>query len=356
MRRLWLFSTILGLTSTVALGCDDLWDAGDEEAPPAARDAAGDGSAFGSEIDPQADGPRDGEVANDHAILDGGPGDAPFEDGAPPIADGGSEAAPPDPPDTGPGGNHAASLWESPALPALDAATVAHVREIRAVGVTRGNRAAVIAKLGDSITATPNFLTDIGNGNFTLGAYSALSGTIQAVRGVTLSDGKNAFNRTSTGAKGGWTSGNVLGPPSAVEAEITSIRPAYAIVMFGTNDGNSATLYTNLNTIVDQLEAEGTVPILSTIPRRVDYASAGEVVAKMNNSVKATASERHLPLIDLFTALAPLPNFGISSDKVHPSVEGPGTSGDFTADGLEYGYNMRNLTALQMLDRLRALP
>jgi hypothetical protein len=28
----------------------------------------------------------------------------------------------------------------------------------------------------------------------------------------------------------------------------------------------------------------------------------------------------------------------------------------FTAAGLQHGYNMRNLTAIQMLDRLRTLP
>jgi hypothetical protein len=46
-----------------------------------------------------------------------------------------------------------------------------------------------------------------------------------------------------------------------------------------------------------------------------------------------------------------LPNKGLSYDNLHPSFDAaPGTSAIFTADYLLYGFNMRNLTALLVLD------
>jgi hypothetical protein len=44
---------------------------------------------------------------------------------------------------------------------------------------------------------------------------------------------------------------------------------------------------------------------------------------------------------------------GISDDGVHPSVLRGDAAADFTAAGLRYGYNQRNLTALQILSVIR---
>ena len=79
----------------------------------------------------------------------------------------------------------------------------------------------------------------------------------------------------------------------------------------------------------------------------------------MNDVIRAVASARQSPLVDLYAALDPLPSHGVSNDLVHPSVEpvdGGTWSADFTPSGLSYGFEVRNLTALQMLDRLRNLP
>jgi lysophospholipase L1-like esterase len=259
-----------------------------------------------------------------------------------------------DPPDTS-GNDDAARLWASAVLPAFDAATVAHLRDVRALGASRGNRDVVLAKMGDSITASTNFLCDLGDGRYSLGGYAALSATVQAFSATALAGGKNSFNRYSSAATGGWTSADVLGPPSEVENEVDTIHPAYAIVMFGTNDASAQKLGTNMNAIIGQLEAEGTVAVLSTIPTRSDYSGAAELTHAINDTVRSIAGTRHLPLIDLQLALDPLPNGGLGADKVHPSVAGTGTAGDFSTSGLQYGYNVRNLTALQMLDRMRAI-
>jgi hypothetical protein len=50
-----------------------------------------------------------------------------------------------------------------------------------------------------------------------------------------------------------------------------------------------------------------------------------------------------------------LPDAGLSEDGLHPSAPpNPSVNGaNFTGDNLRYGYVMRNLTALQVLDTLR---
>ncbi len=53
-------------------------------------------------------------------------------------------------------------------------------------------------------------------------------------------------------------------------------------------------------------------------------------------------------------AMKKLPNLGISADGIHPSVA-PDGGGDLTATGLQYGYNVRNFTAMQTLDKLKRI-
>ena len=67
---------------------------------------------------------------------------------------------------------------------------------------------------------------------------------------------------------------------------------------------------------------------------------------------------RAIPLIDYWAAMHPLNRNGIDADGIHPNIyrnAGDAQACTFTADALRYGYNMRNITALLMLDRLRAL-
>jgi hypothetical protein len=274
--------------------------------------------------------------------------------------------------DTGPRDTGVADVGPLPAdgaaLPAWDAATVAHVREVRARGAAMGNRANVFAKIGDSITESGSFLSDVGFGWGSLGTYAALDPTIQFFRGMSVGsqDGtdRNSFNRASVCATAGWTTADALagGASSPLRRELAAIRPAWAIVMYGTNDldrGTAATFRANLETIVDVAEGVGTVVALSTIPDRNDGAGPEALAIAFNDVIRGVTAARHLPLLDYWAALQPLPSHGVSSDQIHPSVYSTGGSTEpayFTAAGLRFGYNVRNLTAIQMLDRMRNLP
>jgi lysophospholipase L1-like esterase len=250
-------------------------------------------------------------------------------------------------------------------LPAFDAATEANVRAIVERGRARGNRHQVVAKIGDSITESQSFLGDCGFGWYHLGTYAGLEPTIQYFRSEQLGDGRNALNRTSLSAVAGWTTADALGPggdASPVAQELDAIHPQWAIVMYGTNDLERlelATYQTNLRTIVELIQSRDVVAVLSTIPPRGDGEPFASRVAAYNDVVRAVAMGYHLPLIDYWVALTAAPNHGLGPDGVHPNLYYDGMEDEldgceFTDPALQFGYNLRNLTALEMLTRLRA--
>lgn len=251
------------------------------------------------------------------------------------------------------------------ALPEFNAATVARVRAIRTAGIARGNRVNVFTKIGDSITEAAGFLQDYGNMYETdYGRYPWLSATVAYFITVNFADGNNSFNHPSMSAMGGWTSDQpLLGDPSSpLRAELAYTRPLYGVVMIGTNDLASGTLTTymaNLTRIVTIMEDNGTVPVVSTIPDRPEEARYAPLVTSFNNAIRALTASRNIPLIDYWVVMHDLPSQGIdTADGIHPSIYrnmGDPQANQLTDAALQYGYNMRNLTALLMFDRLRNL-
>jgi hypothetical protein len=69
--------------------------------------------------------------------------------------------------------------------------------------------------------------------------------------------------------------------------------------MLGTNDPGNPNNIEDLIAIVDSLEAQHIVPILSTIPPRND-AFSDELNVEFNSAVAALAQSRSLPLIDFY--------------------------------------------------------
>ena len=292
------------------------------------------------------------------------PGFPPVDAGFPPVDSG------PPPVDSGPPVDAGPSRCESPpghlvgALPAFSPAVTARVRTLRALGTSRGNRMDVIAKIGDSITEAGGFLRDIGMGWFELGPYGCLEPTIAYFRRTPVPNANNCLARASMCAMGGWLSDNALAgdPMSPLRAELNATRPGYAVIMYGTNDLDRSTadaLAANLTRIATICEEFGTVPVLSTIPDRLDVAAVGARVAGFNERIRAVAAARSIPLIDYWAAMRPLPRNGIEEDGIHPSVyrtNSDAEAGYLTDVATRFGYNMRNLTTLLMLHRLRNLP
>jgi hypothetical protein len=267
-----------------------------------------------------------------------------------------------------------------PVIPIIDARMKARLQTILAAGEARTppNRPSVFAKAGDSITESASFLFDVGCNVYVLGVYSSLRPTIKYYRSTTFAyqsqawcgGRENSFDRSSLAAVGGWTTDDVLQTTPMCAApnndylrcEYAKIQPAIGLIMFGTNDLDRSPDPThfehNLNTIVAETVAMGVIPVLSTIPPRLDSPSKNALVGPYNAAIAHVAASAQIPLWDYWLALYDLGsryNYGMSGDGIHPSVYQGSNASIFTAAGLEYGYNVRNLTAIQVLDKIKRI-
>ena len=235
-------------------------------------------------------------------------------------------------------------------------------REIFLRGRALGNRANVFSRVGDSITASPYFLTPFGTGQYDLGAYRAeLEPVVNRYREANARAG-NSFANPSLAAGNGWGADRILQPGASgadlcgseppLVCEYRNVRPAVALIMIGTNDSGGVTpeSYTaNLRRIVDISFEMGVIPVLSTIPpKRLDAWHTARVT-EWNQIIRSLAQHYDIPLWDYWHALQNAPNQGIGPDGIHPSIPPDGLTGRFTPANLQYGYTIRNLTALQVL-------
>ena len=267
---------------------------------------------------------------------DGGDGEDPGRDGAPPAADGFVR--------------YPADARHSPITPAVAEGLAAIAAQSPDTG------ADLFAKVGDSITVSTAFLHCFADDGATdLAGRSELEETLLAFRAGDAA-GSTPWDRTSAAAGSGWNAGTLLdGAPSPLTSEIDALAPRFAVVMLGTNDvgfENPVWYGENMTRVIDQLIAAGAVPVMSTIPPRDDDAGAAALVPLHDAIARGIAEARQIPFMDFHGALLPLPDHGLAPDGVHPNGF-PGGACVLGADGLQYGYNVRNLLALEALDRAR---
>lgn len=252
-----------------------------------------------------------------------------------------------------------APLMENP-LPPFSEKVTRSVETIFMIGRALGNHPDVFTRVGDSITVSHHFLYPIGDQNYQLGDHLYLQPVIDA-----FTHDSNAFAHRPITAGVGWAAWAPLSrtftPPdrcapaeSPLVCEYRLLRPSIAFIMFGTNDVGYRTLdeyRADLQSIIDTSIQMGVIPVLSTIPDRPEMP---EKIARYNAVVRDLTTAQNLPLWDYAAALAELPNSGLTYDNLHPSAP-PGEddrSAYFLPETLRYGYTVRNLTALQMLDRI----
>jgi len=212
----------------------------------------------------------------------------------------------------------------------------------------------VFAKVGDSITALPDFATCFDSGPYDLGAHGALADPLAYyLRGN--ADGTSPFARTSEAATGGWTAADVLAGP--LDAELAAIAPRTAVILIGTNDNRYgrplASYGADLWSIVDRTIATGTIPMLSTLPPIHSDPTTDARVPLFGLVARAIAQGRQVPLVDFYREMLPLPGQGLASDGIHPSVSPDGACFLTDAD-LAYGFDVRNLITLDQLARVHA--
>jgi hypothetical protein len=173
------------------------------------------------------------------------------------------------------------------------------------------------------------------------------------------------FDRVTEAAMVGKTASWVQsGDPSPLERELAAANPRFAFVNYGTNDMGMASTYAaalplfheQMSRLLDRLEAEGVVPIVSGLNPRSDREDAARWVPTFDAMTRGMAEARQLPYISLYVASADLPALGLGADGLHGNVfteSGAAQPCVFDAAALRFNYNVRNLLSIEALDAAR---
>jgi hypothetical protein len=238
-------------------------------------------------------------------------------------------------------------FWKN--LPIIPETVNARVREIYQRGIALGNNPRVFSRIGDCASAAPGFLVGFDR-NYNLGEYTSLQPAIDYFI--------NSFERPSLAAKGGlntegllttlWTDEQCLGNESLLACQYRLDNPSIAFISFGTNEAyyvhqDPVSFEHNMRIILDVTISRGIVPILST--KADDFEGDNTI----NATIARLAVEYELPLWNFWLAVQILPNQGMR-DPAHLSTISFINFTDFSIPhSMEYGMQVRNLTALQML-------
>lgn len=251
-------------------------------------------------------------------------------------------------PTSGPTPTFELGAWKS--LPIVPETISERTRLIYQMGQLKGNNPHAFSKVGDCNTTMPYFLGDFDTpGAYQLGEYGGLQEVIDYFNG--------SYSRKSLAAKDGLTAHAALSilwvdwkecetyeTPLTCEYRIQ--QPAFALVSFGTNDANGGVNFEiALRRVIDMTIGNGIVPILST---KADNAEGDNSI---NITIARLAYEYELPLWNYWRAAQALPDKGLRSPE-HLSASPVGFT-NFEGENLNYGWSMRNLTALEVLDMIR---
>ncbi len=246
-------------------------------------------------------------------------------------------------------------FWKD--LPIVPTGISDRVREIYARGLAMGNDPNAFSKVGDCHSTNPYFLEDfdLGPEVYDLGEYAYLQPTIDYFKG--------SFARSSMATKKGLSTAGVLASlwsdwkycssnETPLDCEFRLHRPSFALISLGTNEAfdvkkDPSTFEGRLRRIIEHSIDQGVVPILGT---KADNAEGNNYI---NYVTARLAMEYELPLWNFWKAVQPLPEQGLRNPE-HLTFAMTKSYTDFSKpEYLNYGMQMRNLTALQTLDVIR---
>lgn len=229
--------------------------------------------------------------------------------------------------------------------------------EIYTKGQADGHDRYTIAKVGDSNSASGQFLSPISDGQYDLGPYSFLGDTVDQFA--------PSFNRNSIAARNGlnvstvfdsfWATDEACEPnETPLMCEYRLNPPSIAFIMFGQNDVrvlNRDQYRDNMKRIVEETIDADVIPVLSTFSNTPTNEAHWNQVLAMNVITIEIAQEYDIPLINFWLAARVLPEYGMADDYAHLTISG----GSLTfAEGQEaqFGLSLYNLAVLNMLDLL----
>jgi lysophospholipase L1-like esterase len=135
------------------------------------------------------------------------------------------------------------------------------------------------------------------------------------------------------------------GGETPLDCEYRIHKPAYAIIMLGTNEALSPirTFESNMRRIIETTIQKGIVPILTTKADNLEGNGA------VNEVIVRLAREYDIPLWNFWAALQPLPGGGLQEDGAHLTYAGNRFDDPLA---MQKAWPVRNLTALQTLDAI----
>lgn len=227
---------------------------------------------------------------------------------------------------------------------------MANVRRIWAEGQALGRNSHAFSKLGDSVVATPAFLTPFGRvTHYHLGDYEALQPAIEQFGGSWL--------RYGVAIRPGLQARSVFDPfwadkewcepnETVLDCEIRLNKPAFLLIHLGANDENSG-FGRQLELIALRAIELGVVPILITKADRFEGEDN-----RNNLAIRQVAADHHLPLLDFDLLAGTIPLRGLRDDEVHLSAVPSGIYDYRDPATWETGQAVQNLAILFMFDAL----
>lgn len=239
---------------------------------------------------------------------------------------------------------------EWPVIPTSISPKMVAVYEL---GQLKGNDPHAFTKIGDCHSMPPEFFAIFETEFYNLDEYVYLQETIDYFPGSFERQGYAAkLGLTATGALSVlWNDWKECTPmETPLDCEYRLHQPSFVIISLGTNDANGvAPFETTLRRVIDVTIGHGVVPILAT---KADNAEGDHSI---NETIAQLAYEYEIPMWNFWRSVQPLPDQGVilPDHREHLTYPGFASTGDFSEELLQYGYNTRNLTGLQVLDIVR---
>ena len=217
-----------------------------------------------------------------------------------------------------------------------------------------------VACYGDSITVTMAFFTPMlyELKDLTPDLAAALATMKNYVQPPCWRDWKGPEHGNDGGTESQWGA-------DGIDGWCKKHNPEIAFIMWGTNDSKhgpaGAAYKANMAKVVDTCLANGTIPVLYTIPPRGDQAGNKQLTEVMEGYVKIVrelAAEKKIPLIDFYKEIMDRQPEKFATtllgDQLHPSYP-EGHQNSFSEESLKLsGYTLRNYLTLKMFDQVYA--
>lgn len=190
-----------------------------------------------------------------------------------------------------------------------------NIQDIYQLGLTLGNDPHAFSIFGDCQSRPAEFF----------GVYetdAALIASLSPELQETVANFSGSFNRESPTSQDGTTPGALLWDQwhrgeygcqfgeTPVDCELRIHRPSFVIIQIGSHFESRNTEY--LRRVIDQLLANGVVPILAT------KADNREKDNRINRDIAMLSAEYDLPLWNFWAAVDDLPNRGLYTRKDRP--------------------------------------